>query len=114
MLEQMKGLLCSAIEGGSNYWCTLEKHNRKDVGKEFVHEAPFEKDGFLIVSDRKSGEEPQMDEPFSVNLESLEKGWEIFKEKYPSHYADVLKENDDAETGDVYLQCVVFGELIYG
>lgn len=34
--------------------------------------------------------------------------------KYPRHWADVLAENDDATTGDVFLQCCLFGECIFG
>jgi hypothetical protein len=36
------------------------------------------------------------------------------KKEYPYHYADLVEGNDDAETGDVWLQLAVFGELIYG
>ena len=36
------------------------------------------------------------------------------KKEYPSHYADLVEENDDAETGDIWLQLAVFGEVIYG
>jgi hypothetical protein len=32
----------------------------------------------------------------------------------PRHFADVLNENDDAGTGDVFLQCCLFGEIIFG
>ncbi len=27
---------------------------------------------------------------------------------------DMLAENDDATTGDVFLQCALFGELVFG
>jgi hypothetical protein len=36
------------------------------------------------------------------------------RDQYPRHYADLVEENDDAITGDVFLQLAVFGELIYG
>lgn len=36
------------------------------------------------------------------------------QEKYPQHWADIINESDDANTADVFLQCVVFGEVIYG
>lgn len=29
------------------------------------------------------------------------------------HFPNFLKENDDAETADVYIQCCLFGEIIY-
>jgi hypothetical protein len=33
---------------------------------------------------------------------------------YPRHFADLVNENDDADTGDAFVQCCVFGEVIYG
>jgi len=35
-------------------------------------------------------------------------------EKYPRHFHNFLEENDDAETGDVFIQCCLFGEIVYG
>jgi len=40
--------------------------------------------------------------------------WKVMHDDYPSHYGDAISENDDAGTGDVYLQCCLFGEVIYG
>ena len=36
------------------------------------------------------------------------------RDQYPRHYADLMEEDDDLITGDVWLQLAVFGELIYG
>ena len=35
-------------------------------------------------------------------------------EKAPKHLADLINENDDAITHDVFVQCVVLGDIIYG
>jgi hypothetical protein len=35
-------------------------------------------------------------------------------DKYPRHIADILSENDDATTGDVFLQLCLFGDVVYG
>lgn len=35
-------------------------------------------------------------------------------EKSPRHFADLLSEDDDATTHDVFIQHVLFGEVIYG
>jgi hypothetical protein len=35
-------------------------------------------------------------------------------EKYPRHYADFKDGDEDASTGDVFLQCCIFGEVVYG
>mgnify|MGYP007101836778 CR=1 FL=1 len=49
-----------------------------------------------------------------ITLDNVRKGLELMRELYPRHYADLVEENDDLITGDVWLQLTVFGELIYG
>lgn len=49
-----------------------------------------------------------------ITIADVEKGLKLMQEQYPHHYADLVEEEDDAITGDVWLQLAVFGELIYG
>ena len=49
-----------------------------------------------------------------ITIKDVEKGLELMRDQYPSHYADLMEEDDDLTTGDVWLQLAVFGELIYG
>lgn len=49
-----------------------------------------------------------------ITIVEVQKGLELMRDKYPRHYADLMEEEDDAITGDVWLQLAVFGELIYG
>jgi len=41
-------------------------------------------------------------------------GLNAMANKCPKHFADLVSENDDAITHDVMIQCIVFGEIIYG
>ena len=49
-----------------------------------------------------------------ITMDDVRKGLELMRDKYPRHYADLMEEDDDLITGDVWLQLAVFGELIYG
>lgn len=49
-----------------------------------------------------------------ITLEDVKKGLELMRDQYPRHWADLVEEQDDAITGDVWLQLAVFGEVIYG
>jgi len=51
---------------------------------------------------------------YRLDLEAIRKGLRVMADKFPKHFGDVLDENDDAETGDVFLQCCLFGDVIYG
>lgn len=49
-----------------------------------------------------------------ITMDNVRKGLELMRDDYPRHYADLVEENDDAITGDVWLQLAVFGDIIYG
>lgn len=107
-------LLCSAFEGGSNYWYRIEGYDypkgksRKDF--EFPHiEVPFA-GGVIRVKDMEGGSK----RVYRLNLKTLDRGWKLMHDKYPHHYADAITGQDDATTGDVFLQCCLFGDVIYG
>ena len=125
--ERVGDLLCSAIEGGSNYWYYIIDHNRQEVGAEYLHEVPLTDDGFLVFCDKEEMDEhlriplhlteftPNEDTTsYKLTREGIAKGLETFRKDYPRHYSDWVQENDDACTGDVFLQCCLFGEVIFG
>ena len=44
----------------------------------------------------------------------IQNGTNTMAEKYDWHFMDVIMENDDAVTADVWLQCVLLDEVVYG
>lgn len=127
--NEMRGLLCSALEGGSNYWYMIERHRlaegvtyadfRKDgrfVEPEYWHPAqliPFH-EGCATVYTVTEDNAEQPRKKHILDRKAMERGTQIMAEKYPRHFAAVLAEDADADTGDVWLQCCLFGEVIYG
>lgn len=116
----VRNLLCTSLEGGSNYWYFIDKFVEPTVGhvpwgddtQTFRHlDFPVRAGGALILSDKECGFEGEIK---PVNRETLVEGLKVMAAKYIDHFADFVKENDDATTGDVFLQCVCFGEAIYG
>ena len=59
-------------------------------------------------------EEEKAEARHEITIADVQKGLELMRDQYPRHYADLVEENDDLITGDVFLQLAVFGELIYG
>jgi hypothetical protein len=108
--EMIGNLLCNACEGGSNYWAESNDNNSDEVGADYFHEAPLKKGGFFNIKDREDEDAPEV----RIDRKALNRGIEVMATKYPWHLANVLTENDDAETGDVFLQCSAFGEIVYG
>jgi len=116
-VERIGDLLCSAWEGGSTYWARVEKtiepekiqFGTMDNGKPYNHEIALNEGGSIQFRDI---EEDKIITK-TLNLKSIKKGLGVMAEQYPKHFADFLSENDDATTGDVFLQCCIFGEVIY-
>jgi hypothetical protein len=129
--KALKGLLCDAFEGGSNYWYTnlapmfprgLSMRDFQEGGKaqdpqEYWYWAellPLTKGGAVTLQIQDEGGQTLAGRPHRIDRAKILKGLKIFQRDYPKHFADFLSENDDATTGDVFLQCCVFGEVIYG
>lgn len=119
--DQISALLCTAFEGGSNYWYTQLDHDLPEGipfadfcegGKRqpeggYWHWSqliPLVEGCALTLVDQEDGETHR------ITRKDIEAGLKIFAEKYPQHFTDWINENDDAITGDVFLRCVVFGE----
>jgi hypothetical protein len=122
-LENVRSLLVSALEGGSNYWMFLLKYEfppnttREDFiegGKYAVkdwHHAyilPFIKDGAIVIEDKEEKT------THTLTKDKVISGLKTMAVKYPRHFMDFINENDDSITADIFLQSCLFGEVIYG
>ena len=123
--EQLRSLLTNAFEGGSNYWYRdAEPVFAEGVTKDDVKEGgklqPPE--GYyhwieLLPTIPGCAVKVRVQEQRGYHLldrAALERGAQVMAEKYPKHFADWMSENDDADTGDVFLQCCLFGDLVFG
>jgi len=124
--DTIASLLCDAFEGGSNYWYEIVKYEKPEkiwiwklptrsldepptIYKHIQY--PLSIGGAVIIRDNES---ENKGDNLRLDLDAIHRGIQIMAQKYPHHFANVINENDDAITGDVFLQCCLFGELIYG
>ena len=113
---RIKDLLACAFEGGFNYWGTISDYKMdKDV------DVLPEEDTYYHISQRLPlipgckviiEELEDTKKQYSLTREDLVRGLAVMSSKYPRHFADFIAENEDAVTGDVFLQCCLFGEVI--
>jgi hypothetical protein len=110
--ERIEDLLCGALEGGSNYWYNITGEvNPTNFKYPHPHlKLPMTEGCGLLIGDVEDAEI----EPKLLNRESLAKGLKTMAEKYSHHFKNFMEENDDADTSDVFLQCCLFGEIVYG
>jgi hypothetical protein len=129
-IKRVYDMLVDALEGGSNYWYMIQKEiepplpynftdsiwnedRKRDCN--FIHtcEIPFNVGGALLIDDERA-DEPTLAKPVHLNLRRIKRGLAIMAKNHTSHYANWLNEEDDADTADVFLQCCIFGDVIYG
>lgn len=109
--ERILDLLICGVEGGASYWMTVE--GNWNAGTDGWLENKISK-GTLNFSNRQAAEEGEGVKIRTIDKLSLEAGLQLMAKKYPKHFNDFMNDNEDADTGDVFLQLVVLGELIYG
>lgn len=122
--ENLVNLLSVATYG--NYWPVI-KAFKSDKDKGLFDDCECREDkwakalmqgkGVVVYDNYEMDSELNEDElptKYHLTMENVQKGLELMRDEYPRHYADLMEEEDDAITGDVWLQLAVFGELIYG
>lgn len=109
--KRVSDLLCCAFEGGSNYWYGINGYEGDTEGVEFKHlQMPFRDGGAVIVNVPEDTD----NKTYRLDRAACHRGLELMAARHPKHFADFLSENDDANTGDVFLQLALFGEVVYG
>jgi hypothetical protein len=106
----VEGLITTAFEGGSNYWYTNLKADDADKldDVEYWHiELPMMEGRYVTFKDID-------DDEHRLDLAAIKKGLAIMAAKYPRHMNDAIVENDDGDTADVFLQCCIYGNVVYG
>jgi len=110
--EDIDDIMCSALEGGINYWCNEAKVKGEFLG-EYASEQISRK-GTLLLRDAEENK------VYELTLEKLLKGIELAIEgNYRSEYnwwcnARIDTCNIDAEVADAIVQLALFGDMIYG
>lgn len=115
--ERIHNMLISALEGGSTYWIeSVKRHVEDEDGKNalvnrlvYHSSVPFCGGALIIQTQRSLGSRVR-----ELNIAKCCRGLQLMQEKYPKHFGDLMCENDDAETADVWLQLSLFEEVLYG
>jgi|SRR6185437_7232135 len=116
--ETIASLFCSALEGGSNYWIASCELITSDVtprpgvvwwGSEEVFNGEWQ--AKIIHYDPDNAENAKT---VYITDNRLLSGLQVMARDYPSQFANILKEDYDATDADGFMQCVIFGEVIYG
>lgn len=112
--QTLRDLLCTAVEGGSNYWAEFRDCERTD-DLDYIR--------VRVVEKEASTDKPRKN--VYVTAEDLASGLERLAKVVTNedtahqfsaagqHFAAALGDHD-ATTADVVLQMAVFGDVVYG
>jgi hypothetical protein len=114
--ELLSDTLCAAFEGGSNYWIVSVKRVEPTS---WTFESELERDGHWLFDYPLNPGGAVMittedEDPYRLDGQAIERGLRVMADQYSSYYQDMVEENGDADTGDVFLQCCLFGDVVYG
>lgn len=102
---------------GSDYWAEVEwkfPKNKKIQGncaEEKIVDLLMSYSGSSIVIYDVSDDEPVT---HIITDRDVKRALQTMYDKYPQHFANLISEHDDADTGDVFFQLLCFDEAIYG
>lgn len=137
----VRGLLTSALEGGSNYWyrdlqpgaipagtvfddyrqggrCQPRNEHGEEEYWHWAELLPTVPGGSVTIKyedDGGDGTDESL-KTFTLDLPTLKRGLDVMQAKYPKRWAEAVDPDDggDADTGDCFLQCCLFGDVIFG
>jgi len=118
--QKIEDQIITALEGGSNYWCSISKEEIEKIIREVVLEGiPFSEKIFRYCYDLEKSVEirdfENVDEVLGVlSKKSMLRAIDLIKERYPHFYDEINNEDGDASTADVFFQLAVMGELVFG
>lgn len=114
--QLIKDLMSTAMESGIGYWAKFEGYTLASGVKrgdfKYQHEMPFTEGCILEFTIREGVDKD--DGWYQLDRTAMEGGLQTMANKYPEHMKNLLNDSWDAETADVFVQCSLFGEIVYG
>lgn len=127
--EQIKNLLCAGIEGGIGYWAQIIDYQFAPglSIEDFREGGRFQKPGnywhpseiiplfpgCAVIFQEAVDPDFEPEGPWILDREAINRGLQLLSQ-HPRHFRDFVEENEDAITGDVFIQLCLFGNIVYG
>lgn len=119
--QQVAAIMSTGLEGGYSPWLKSALWIKKPQFYEEQRITPIMTGAFYegdfqieFIFDDPDEEEGTFTGKKLVGPKEMQAAIEKFSEESPSHFADWMLENDDADTGDVFLQYICLNDIIYG
>lgn len=116
--QRREDMLVGALEGGSNDWYWLGSDANAIISEYETKNTPYATAMWKAIKDGKSipiRDAEDVDAVLgNISLESIEKGEQLMADNHLAQYMNIVMEEDDATTADIWFQLAVLGEVTYG
>jgi hypothetical protein len=118
--ENLKSILCCALEGGSNYWYFIGDMDESLLDRSVplvdnIVKSLFEIEGYKVpfYDGADAYEFEDMEYLGDLTLESIKEGIQLMAKDYAHLFNEFMEGNEDADTGDVWLQLCVMKDVVF-
>lgn len=123
--SRVADLICAGMEGGIGYWGRIVEYiEPKEIWKGngwsdaiFPHiHYPMSDGGALVICDAEFDPDDENTERWRFDRKAISRGLRRMATdpRYMHHFANFMDENEDAITGDVFIQLCCMGEVVFG
>lgn len=117
-LRRVAFLLHSAYQGCA-YWAQIAGYEEPPVVRAVLHEptpaVDYPLTGGAVLISNAPAEFPRGNVRIvRLDLAAIERGLRRLYDTHPRHYCAFVTGNEDAITGDVFLQLCLYGWVVYG
>jgi len=117
--RRLADLVTTGLAGGMSPWLSTFKWKGGYItpGKIWYYEDDtYERDDFAVevTFDDPDAEEGTFTGKRTLTIQDFHLGLQTFAVKVPDQFAEFLNDNEDANTGDCFLQCLILGDIVYG
>ena len=113
--QRIADLVCTGIEGGEvNHWLYYFRNRSPCNPEVWYSTAEFWAQNRITIEVAYDDGKSDQAVIKLITDRDVEAAMKKFAEQHPTHFRDFLDENEDAYTGDTFLQLLILGDVIYG
>ena len=107
--DELADIMVAALEGGSNYWYTMDTAQSDKGGAEYWSQAPVYGHVTLAYAD-----DPDEYGWRRVDLDAVLQAMRELAQRRPATYGRLIENDYDADDADALLQLAAFGDILFG
>lgn len=115
--DRVRDLLCAGLESPRAWGHQVERYEAPTQGS-WPGVSSYTPADWALWDPTKGGSitiiDGEDDEAWVLDGEAIAQGLRLLADREPMHFRNWLEENEDAITGDIFLQLAVLGEVTYG